>query len=158
MTAAATIVVMALGLVGTVVPLIPGLPLIWVAGLGYGAIEGFDTVGIVAIALMAALMVGGIAIKYALAQASARRSGAPASTIVFAAVLGFIGFFVIPVVGFFVGAPAGVLLAERRRLGDWGPAWTSTKSVIVAFGIGALLEITAGVLMIAVWIAWWLLI
>jgi uncharacterized protein len=154
-TAAIALVVMALGLVGSVVPFIPGLPLIWVAALGYGVVEGFDSTGVIAMVLITVLMVGGIAIKYMLAHSSARKSGAPLTTIGFAAVLGFVGFFVIPVIGFIIGAVSGVLLAERRRLGDWPAAWASTKRVIVAFGVGAVLEITAGVLMIAVWIAWW---
>lgn len=132
MTAAIAVVVMAMGLVGSVVPFIPGLPLIWIAAMGYGLIEGFEAVGVIAMVLITALMVGGIAIKYALAQKSARKSGAPFTTIAFAGVLGFIGFFVIPVIGFVVGAVLGIFIAERRRLAAWRPAWSSTKAVVLA--------------------------
>jgi uncharacterized protein len=157
MAAAVAVVVMAIGLVGSVVPFIPGLPLIWIAAFGYGVAEGFDRAGVVAMIAITAVMIVGIAIKYALAHSSARKSGAPFTTIAFAAVLGFVGFFVIPVIGFIVGAVLGVLVAERRRLSDWGPAWRSTRAVIVAFGLGTLLEMGAGILMILCWVAWWLL-
>jgi uncharacterized protein YqgC (DUF456 family) len=155
MAATVAAIVMAIGLVGTVVPFIPGLPLIWIGAFGYGLAEDFGRIGVVAMTLITVLMVSGIALKYALAQRSARRSGAPLATLMFAAVLGFVGFFVIPVIGFIVGAVLGVLLAERMRLRDWGPAWSSTKAVILAFGVGALLEIGAGILMILCWVAWW---
>jgi uncharacterized protein len=155
MAATFAAIVMAIGLVGSVVPFVPGLPLIWIGAFGYGLAEDFGRIGVVAMTLITGLMVGGIAVKYALAQRSARRSGAPFTTLMFAAVLGFIGFFVIPVIGFIIGGVLGVLLGERMRLRDWGPAWSSTKAVILAFGVGALLEIGAGILMILCWVAWW---
>lgn len=36
-----TAIVMAVGLAGTVLPVIPGLGLIWLAGVGYGLVTGF---------------------------------------------------------------------------------------------------------------------
>jgi uncharacterized protein len=145
---------MAVGLVGTIVPMIPGLPLIWAAAFSYGAIEGFDTDGIIAIAVISFFLVVGVVSKYVLAHRRATGSGAPGRTIASGALLGFVGFFVIPVVGFFAGAALGVLLAERRRLHDWTRAWDSLKGVAVAFGIGVLIEMAAGAAMIAGWALW----
>ena len=149
-------IVMAIGLIGTVIPFVPGLPLIWIAALVYGLVEEFDGPGITAMVLISGLMVAGIGAKYALAGRSARRSGAPTSTIVFAGVLAFIGFFVIPVIGAVIGGILGILLAERLRLGDWGAAFSSTKAVTISLGVGVMLEIVAGLLMILCWVAWWL--
>lgn len=151
-----TAIVMATGLIGTVIPFVPGLPLIWVAAFVYGLVEGFERTGIIAMALISILMVAGIATKYALAGRSARRSGAPTSTIFFASVLAFIGFFVIPIIGAVIGGIIGILLAERLRLGDWGTALSSTKAVTIALGVGVMLEIAAGLLMILCWVAWWM--
>jgi uncharacterized protein YqgC (DUF456 family) len=63
-----------------------------------------------------------------------------------------VGFFVIPVVGLVAGGVLGVYVAERARLGNHAAAWTSTRRVLVAAGIGALVEIGAGLLMMAVWL------
>ena len=71
-----------------------------------------------------------------------------------ACLLGLIGFFVIPVVGLPLGAVAGVYLAERRRLGTHELAWRSTVTVVKAFGVGVLIEMGAGVAMIAAWVVW----
>jgi uncharacterized protein YqgC (DUF456 family) len=150
----AVALVMAAGLAGAIVPAVPGLPLIWAGALGYGIVEEFGPEGVAAMTVITLLLLLGAASKYVLAHRRARAAGAPRGSIVTGALFGFVGFFVIPVVGFFVGAPLGVLLAERRRVGDWGAAWASTRGVIAAFGIGVLLEMAAGVGMIAAWVMW----
>jgi uncharacterized protein YqgC (DUF456 family) len=146
--------VMAAGLAGTILPGVPGLPLIWAGALAYGILEDFGTNGLIAMILITLFLVLGAASKYVLAQRRARTSGAPRQSIVAGALLGFVGFFVIPVVGFFAGAALGVLAAERRRVGEWGRAWRSTKAVIAAFGIGVVIEMAAGVAMIGAWVVW----
>jgi uncharacterized protein YqgC (DUF456 family) len=150
----AVALVMAAGLVGTILPAVPGLPLIWAGALGYGLSEDFGTEGVAAMTLITLFLVVGVVGKYVLAHRRARGSGAPKRSIIAGGVLGFIGFFVIPIVGFFIGAALGVLLAERRRVGNWSAAWMSTRGVIAAFGIGVLLEMAAGVAMIAAWLVW----
>ena len=145
---------MAVGLAGTVIPLLPGLPIIWAAAAGYGALEGFGAVGLLAMVAITVLLAGGVTGKFVLARRRASTTGAPTTTIGAGALLGFIGFFVVPVIGFVLGAVLGVLLAERRRLHDWSRAWVSARGVIAGFGIGVLLEIGAGLLMIGCWVAW----
>ncbi|MBA3349095.1 MAG: DUF456 family protein, partial [Actinobacteria bacterium] len=74
--------VMAAGLAGTVVPLLPGLPLIWAAALAYGFFGGFTLVDAVAMILISLLFAAGVVAKYVLAG---RRVGAirvPRSTLV----------------------------------------------------------------------------
>lgn len=154
MIAAVVAVVMAVGLAGTIVPFVPGLPLIWLAALGYGLAQDFDSSGIVAMAAITFLLVVGVAAKYLLASHRATSAGAPSSTILAGVLLGFAGFFIVPVVGFILGAVLGVLLAERRRLNDWSRGWESTKQVLVGFGIGVVLEVLAGLLMILSWALW----
>jgi uncharacterized protein YqgC (DUF456 family) len=154
MIAAVVAVVMAVGLVGTIVPFVPGLPLIWLAALGYGLAQDFDSSGIVAMAAITFLLVVGVAAKFLLASRRATSAGAPSSTILAGVLLGFAGFFIVPVVGFILGAVLGVLFAERRRLNDWARGWESTKQVLVGFGIGVVLEVLAGLLMILSWALW----
>ncbi len=70
---------------------------------------------------------------------------------------GLVGFFVIPVVGLPIGAVLAVLAAEQRRLGDLHRAWVTTRGVIVGFGVGLLVELSAGLVMVATWVGWVLL-
>jgi uncharacterized protein YqgC (DUF456 family) len=147
-------IAMAAGLAGTLVPLVPGLPLIWAAALVYGLVEGFGTAGLAVMAVITALMIGGTAAKLVLARRRAAAFGAPRATIAAGALGGIVGFFVVPVVGFLGGLVLGVVAAERRRLGGWTPAWHSATQVIAGLGVGVLLEVGAGVLMIGTWALW----
>jgi uncharacterized protein YqgC (DUF456 family) len=148
---------MAVGLIGTLLPLLPGLPIIWVAALVYGVAEGFDRPGAVAFALITLLGVAGVSAGFILPHRRVAARGAPAPTIVAGVVLGIVGFFVVPVVGLVLGAVGGVLLAERARTGDWVVAWATTKKLLVGFGIGLAIEFAAGLAMILCWVTWVLL-
>ncbi|MDQ3752686.1 MAG: DUF456 domain-containing protein, partial [Actinomycetota bacterium] len=147
-------VMMVAGLLGTVVPLIPGLPLIWAAALGYGFLGGFTLVDALVMTLMSVLLLAGAAAKYVLAGRRSTVAPTPRSTLVAGGLLGAAGFFAVPVVGFLLGAAGGVLLAERRRSTDWSSAWVAAKHVISGFGFGVLLEMGAGLVMIGCWALW----
>ena len=147
-------VAMVAGLFGTVIPFVPGLPLIWGAALVYGLNGGFDAAAWIAMIVITILLGIGVAAKIILPQRRLTESGAPRSTLLAGAVGAIVGFFVIPVVGMPVGGVAGVLVAEYGRTQDWSKAWVSTKAVVIGFGIGTLVEMTAGVAMILAWVAW----
>lgn len=141
---------MAIGLVGVVIPVIPGLLLVGLAGLGWAILADGSGPWIVFGLMVAVLLVGTIA-KYVLPSRSLRQAGAPASTLVLGAVGGIVGFFAIPVIGLLVGAVAGIYLGELRRLKDSRAAGRSTLSTLKAIGIGLVIELLAGVLAVAVW-------
>jgi uncharacterized protein YqgC (DUF456 family) len=142
--------VMAIGLVGVIVPVIPGLLLVAAAGLGWAILAGGAGPWIV-FGVMAAVLAVGTVAKYVLPSRTLRQAGAPASTLVLGAVGGIVGFFVIPVIGLLVGAVAGIYLGEARRLSDSRAAGRSTLATLKAIGIGLLIELLAGVLAVAIW-------
>jgi uncharacterized protein len=148
---------MAAGLLGTIIPLIPGLPIVWGAALIYGLSAGFDGTGWVAFAIITMLAVGGMIAGVVLPHRQLSAGGAPRSTVVAAVVGGIAGFFLLPVVGLPIGAAAAAYLAERARTDDHRTAWAGTKNLIKGFGIGILVELAAGMAMVAAWVAWLLL-
>jgi uncharacterized protein YqgC (DUF456 family) len=144
--------VMVAGLVGVLLPVLPGLLMIWAAGLWWAVADGGGAVRWTVLALLTALLVAGTVAKYVLPARSAAARGAPVGTLVVGALAAVVGFFVIPVVGALVGGVAGIYAAEYVRLRDGGAAWTSTRAALVAIGVGVLVELTAGIVMIAVWL------
>lgn len=147
-------ILMAIGLAGVVLPFVPGLPIIWGAALLYGFATSFGSLGttaMVAITLLAAL---GIASSLVIPDRAGVASGASRSTRLFAGVMGLIGFFVIPVIGFPIFACAGVLLAQYRETARWDTAMRSTVAVLKGFGAGLIAELGAGFAMVLVWVAW----
>lgn len=131
----------AVGLVGIVVPGLPGSLLvvgaILVWAIGVGTSTGWAVFGVAL-----ALILVGTVVKYAVPGRRMKREGVPTSTLMLGALLGVIGFFVIPVVGIVVGFVLGIYLAELRRQGleRAGPA---TVSALKAVGLSMLIEFLA---------------
>jgi len=146
--------VMVLGLIGTVIPVWPGLVLVWGAGLFYGLVAGFGTAGTVAFGTMTVLAVSGTIAKFALPHRGGAARGAPTSSLLAGVAGAVVGVVVIPLLGLPIGAVAGVWLAETARLGDARRAWQVTLGVIIGFGLGVVVEFSLGVVMIGCWIAW----
>lgn len=147
-------VVMVVGVAGTVLPFIPGLLLVWGGGLAYAFVRGFDSASIAFFVALTVLALAGKAASVVVPGKRGAAHGAPWTTLAAGAAGAVIGAFAIPVAGLLAGGVLGILLAEQRRLGDWARAWATTKSVLVGVGIGALLELGAGMLMLAVWVVW----
>ena len=146
--------VMAIGIAGTIVPLVPGLGLVAAAALGYGLIEGFGTVGIVAFAVIVALGVAGTVAGIVVPKRAAGAAGATRSSLLLGAAVAVVGFFVVPVVGLPLGGALGVYLGERMRLGDNDAAWRTTKATLKGFGVATLVQFAAGLAMAATWVVW----
>lgn len=147
-------VVMAIGLTGVILPFLPGLPIIWGGALLYGVLTGLGGVGWTAMAAITVLAAMGVAASIVLPDRAGAAAGASRSTRLFAGVLGLVGFFVIPVIGFPLGACAGVLIAQYRRTADFDGAVRSTVAVLKGFGAGLIAELAAGLAMVLVWVAW----
>src|SRR3954471_7293023 len=99
----------ATGIVGVVVPVLPGALLAWAAIAVWAVVVGSPTAW--AGMAVATLVIGGAQLVRRLGPG--RRvppGGVPRRSIFAGVVLAGVGFFVIPVVGFFVGFPLGVYL------------------------------------------------
>lgn len=141
---------MLVGLVGTVLPFLPGLPIIWGAGLVW-ALQSEGSGRWVVLAVLTVLLVAGTVAHYAL-PARSLGGRAPRSTLLLGVLGAVVGMFVVPVVGFPLGGVVGVFVAESRRTRSGREAWESTRRVLVAFGLGMLVEVGAGVLMMLTWL------
>jgi uncharacterized protein YqgC (DUF456 family) len=145
--------IMAVGLVGVVIPVLPGLLLIWGAGLVWVLLDGGGPARWTVLAMMTGLWTLGTVAKYVLPARSLGRAGAGFTTTLVGAVGAIVGFFAIPVIGLVVGGVLGILLAEIVRQRDVKIAWRSTRAVLVGVGIGMLVELAAGLAMVLVWVA-----
>ena len=138
------------GLLGIIVPILPGGILIMTAVLVWASVTGGATAWVV-FAVVATFLVLGTVVKYAVPGKRLKDAGIPASTQWTGVGVGVAGFFVIPVIGLFVGFVLGIYLAERARLGAEG-AWPSTKQALRAVGLSIVIELTAAILATATWI------
>lgn len=140
----------ALGLVGIVVPLLPGTALVAVAVVVWAFATGGTTAWAVTALALAVLLAGGL-LKYLVPGRRLTDAGIPRRTLWTGAALGAVGFFVVPVLGLPLGFVLGVLLAERARLGP-RQGGASTVAALRAVGLSIALELLAGLLATAAWV------
>ena len=150
LTEVAVAIAILVGLVGILVPVLPGSVLILAAILVW-ALELQDPTAWVVLAIAATLLVAGTVVKYAVPGRHLQQAGIPARTQWIGAAFAVVGFFVVPVVGIFLGFVLGVYVAERGRVGA-AEAWPSTKLALRAVGLSILIELAAGVLATLCWI------
>ena len=143
--------IMLIGLIGIAVPVLPGLLLVWVAVLIWSA-DTQTTVGWVVWGIATLLAVLGLLLQYILPGRRMRTAGVTTSSTMAGAGLGAVGFFVLPVVGAFLGFVLGVYLAERIKLGAHAMAWTSTKHALRAMGLSMGIEMATGLTIAATWL------
>jgi uncharacterized protein YqgC (DUF456 family) len=142
----------AAGLVGTVTVVLPGLAVVWASVFVWALFEENPyrwTVLVVATVLLVAATV----LKYAVPGRRLIEAGVPQRTLLVAGFAGIVGFFAIPVVGLFVGFVGGVLAMETARLGSVGDGWPATVLALRAVGLSILVELGAGLLILASFIA-----
>ena len=142
----------ATGIFGVVVPVLPGAVLVWAAILVWALVDASATAWTVL--AVATVAIGGAQIvKLLIPGRRLRDAGVPRQSIVAGVLLAVIGFFVIPVVGFFIGFPLGVYLEERRRQGGHASAWASTQEALRAMGLSIVIELSATLIASAAWLA-----
>ena len=139
------------GILGIVVPILPGALLSLAAVLVWALLERSAT-GWIVFAVAAVLIGASQVVKYVVPERRLRESGVPRRSIIIGVLLGIVGFFVIPVVGMFIGFPVGVYASERQRLRTHADAWTSTKHALKATGLSILIELIGTSLAAAVWL------
>jgi uncharacterized protein len=154
---ALTLVVMLIGLVGLVVPLFPGIVVIWLGALGYGLLTSFGTVGTIFFILITLLMLAGVTVDNVLMGVGARRGGASWWSIILGMVAGIAGTFLAPPIGGLIAAPLAVFLVEYLRVGDWSKVIAAVRGLATGWGLSFLVRFGIGLVMIFFWGLWvWL--
>ena len=144
-------VVIAVGLIGILVPILPGSVLVVAGVLGWAVSTG-GTAAWVVFAVATTFVAVGAVVKYVVPGRRLQVAGIPASTQWFGVALGVAGFFVIPVVGLFLGFVLGIYLAELRRVGS-DRAWPSTVQSLKAVGWSIVIELVFALLAAWPWVA-----
>lgn len=142
------------GIVGTLLPIVPGLGLVWLAILAYGLLLGFGWPGWIALVLATILLVVGIVLGVRIPQRTATSTGLSVWGQLAGLTLAVLGFFFVPVVGAPLGFVLGVFLVRWQQSGDPGRARTSTKLIIGALLRASGAQALCGLGMGASWAGW----
>ena len=148
---ALAVVVMLIGVAGSFIPMLPGLPLIVAAGVVhrmYFGAHGANTPVLVIIALMA--VVANV-VDYAAGILGAKKMGATWRGVVGAVVGGIVGlFFSLP--GIILGPFVGALLLELTGGREFKPAAKAGMGAVLGLLVGAVGKLAMSLVMILLFI------
>jgi len=142
--------VILVGLLGIVVPLLPGTLLVFAAIAVWAVVEHTVT-SWVTLGVAAALLAVSTLIKYLWPARRMRAADVSTWSLLAGAVLGIIGFFVIPVLGLVIGFVLGIYLAELAKRRDQRVAWTSTKHALKGVALSVGVELCGALLATTAW-------
>jgi uncharacterized protein len=155
---AITLFVLLAGLLGLLVPIFPGLTVMWIGTLVYALAEAangnMNWVDWTLFVFITLLMIGGNIIDNIIIAKHVRDKNVPWSSIILAFVAGIlVSLFFTPLVGI-VAAPAGLFAAEWRRLKDRDVAFANTKAWMTGFGWAIAVKMGIGFVMLLLWMLW----
>ena len=141
----------AVGIIGIVVPLLPGTLLVFGAIAVWAVVEN-NVTGWVTLGVVTALLGGATLIKYTWPVKRMRANDVRTLSLAAGAVLGIIGFFVIPVIGLLIGFVLGVYTAELSTRGDQRTAWVSTKHAVKGVALSMGVELAGALFATVAWV------
>ena len=156
-----TLFVLLAGLIGLLIPVFPGLTIMWLGTLVYALVQAsagkMIWVDWLLFVLITLLMIGGNIVDNIIIAKHVREKNVPWSSIIWAFAAGIIvSLFFTPIAGM-VASPAGLFLAEWQRLKDKTAAFANTKAWMTGWGWSLAARFGIGVVMIIFWGLWaWL--
>ncbi len=153
-----TLLFMLVGLFGLLIPIFPGLTVMWLGPLLYVIVQNangnMNWLGWLLFGLITLLMLGGNVVDNIIIARHVREKQAPWSSIVIAFIAGLVAsIFFTPLIGI-IASPVGLFLAEWRRLRDQSQAFAITKAWMTGWGWSIAARFGIGLVMIALWLAW----
>jgi uncharacterized protein YqgC (DUF456 family) len=122
------LVLMVIGLLGVILPLVPGIVLVYLAAFLYAVIEGFAKIGPITLTVLTVLaVVGGL-------------------------VLGLVGLIFFSLPGAIVGSVAGVIAVELWRVGDWRKVLKSGGGWLIGWLLSTVVQLSIAFIMIAIFL------
>lgn len=147
------VVSMVIGLVGILIPLLPGMLLIWLSLLGYAIVDGFQVITPGYFAWLTVIAVGVGSADWWLPFLGAKAIGVSPLALRYGLAGGILGFFLAgPLPGALLGYALGILWGEYQRQRDWGMALRASLGGLASFGVATVLQLAGGLIIIVLFL------
>lgn len=147
-------VAMIFGLVGIFIPLFPDILLIWGAGLVYGLLTDWGSLGGWMFALMTAFGLIGLLSDIWLTSLGGKIGGASIWSVLAGVLTGFLGTILLSPIGGIVVMLGTTFYLEFRRLKDSDLAVKGMIGVALGYGVSIAVKLVMGMAMIIFWLIW----
>jgi uncharacterized protein YqgC (DUF456 family) len=142
------------GMIGIVVPILPGMLLVWFTVLVYAWRTGFEIIGWPSLVLITLLaLITGLSNIW-LPLLGAQKTGAAKRALFLGVVGAIIGTFVIPlpILGTVIGYALGVFLGEFMKQRDWRLALKASLGGVAGWGISTVVEIVGALVILLIFV------
>jgi uncharacterized protein YqgC (DUF456 family) len=148
---------MIVGLLGVILPVVPGVGFIWIIALIYAIAERFATIDPITFTVLTLLGAAGVSADLWMSQVGAKAGGASLASMLAGAVLAaigaivglfFLGIGAIP--GAIIGAILGVFAAEWYRHKDWREAFKASGGWLVGCTLSGGVQFLIAILMMLI--------
>jgi uncharacterized protein len=145
-------VLMAVGIMGTVLPVLPGTILILLGALVYAVAEGFQSVGWPTLVVMGLLTALATSADVWASSIGARVGGASGWSVLLGLAGGLVGLVFFSLPGAVIGALLGVLLTEMMRVRDWRKALRAGGGWLLGWLLSTVVQLGAGLVMVVIFV------
>ncbi|MBX3055629.1 MAG: DUF456 domain-containing protein [Anaerolineae bacterium] len=139
---------MLVGLVGIIVPLLPGIFLIWAGVAVYVWRTGFEVISVPHFVLISLLVLVAGTSDIWLPYFGAKKSGAAKRSYLLSTVGAIIGSFLLPVIGTIIGFVLGLFLGEYWKHQNANTAVQVSWGGLKGYGIATLIQFVVGFIII----------
>lgn len=154
----ATLFILLIGLGGLLIPIFPGLTVMWLATLAYALVEAANLkmgwIDWTLFAIITLLMLGGNVVDNIIIAKKMRDVSIPWRSIGIAYAAGILAsIFFTPLIGL-VASPLALLGAEYLRLRDRRQAIAATRAYMTGWGWSFAARFSIGFVMLSLWMLW----
>ena len=146
------IVIMLIGLAGTILPMLPGLPIMWLGTLIYALITGFEKIGWTFLGIFGLLTAVSTVLDYIANLYGAKKMGATRWGILGAFLGMLIGLFAGGLIGLLLGSFLGAILGEILGGRKGSQALKAGVGTFLGFLGGTLIKFVIGCAMIGIFL------
>jgi len=146
-------ILMLAGLVGAIVPFVPGAPLIFAGALLHAIATDFTPIGVGRLAILAAIGVLAWALEHVAGVVGARSAGGSRAAVI-GAMLGMVAGVIVAPVGLLLGPIVGAIAGELLAGGAPGPSVRSGLGAALGVLTGVVAHFALALVMIALFV-WW---
>lgn len=155
-----TVAFILIGILGVVVPILPGILLIWLSVLAFAIFEGFDSIDPLTFAFITLIAIVAGTADIWMALFGAKTGGASLLSMIYGVIGAIIGFFVLgaiaPIIGSLFGGilgySAGVLLGQYQKQRDWSLAFRAGLGGLAGWGVATMLQLGASLIILALFV------
>ena len=142
---------MAIGLLGTFIPVLPGITLMWAVGLAWVILDGGGWIRWLLFAAMTALFIAAHVSSVRIPAKKVASLQPARGTMIIASICAVIGFFVIPIFGLPIGFAIGVFVWDLIKFREFHRANRVTRETLKSFGLVALIHLLCGIGITTLW-------